>query len=146
MLKHDEGKNNMLEHDEGTNVEIAVEKHENKDNNNAFSDNQCVICFNELNDGDMVGWSEHCDHIFHKDCIHSWLLKHPECPICRRNFLNLPHNDDEKNSTHAETEEFDIERGNSGEQGSSDERNRAISNNELPAVADVVEGDLDSAA
>lgn len=144
MLNPGEGTKDVVEHEEAKNAAIAVEKHENTDDNIAISENQCVICFNQFIVGDMVGWSEHCTHIFHEDCIHSWLMKHLECPICRRNFLNLPDRDDEKNSTHADTGESDIEMGITGEQGSNDERSRAISNNQLSG-ADFVAEFLDSA-
>ena len=25
-----------------------------------------------------------CGHVFHRECILQWLLKHDECPICRK--------------------------------------------------------------
>ena len=91
----------------------TAEKHEiNHSEEKVWIDNQCVVCFNEFENGDEVGWSESCDHIFHRDCIYSWLLKHPECPCCRRNFFNIPDKGEEKSSSHAETEDVDMEMGN----------------------------------
>jgi len=51
-------------------------------------DRQCVICFQDFRDGNEIGWSVECPHYFHRHCIRSWLMKNPECPCCRRNFLN----------------------------------------------------------
>ena len=28
-----------------------------------------------------------CRHIFHKNCIYSWLRKNPLCPMCRNHSL-----------------------------------------------------------
>ena len=24
-----------------------------------------------------------CNHIFHKECLDTWILKHENCPLCR---------------------------------------------------------------
>lgn len=50
---------------------------------------ECSVCKEEFADGetaiDMV-----CTHIFHKNCIESWLEKHNNCPTCR---FELPTDD-----------------------------------------------------
>ncbi|KAL3943239.1 MAG: hypothetical protein SGBAC_002684 [Bacillariaceae sp.] len=49
----------------------------------------CTICFNAYEAGDEICWSNHpqCNHMFHKDCIEEWLLRHDECPCCRLNYM-----------------------------------------------------------
>ena len=50
----------------------------------------CGICLEHYNVGDEVCLStnEQCDHIFHKECILSWLMRHDDCPNCRAMFLS----------------------------------------------------------
>jgi hypothetical protein len=52
-------------------------------------DDVCPICLNEYTEGDDISWSTNraCEHIFHKDCVHAWLLKHHLCPMCRSLFV-----------------------------------------------------------
>jgi hypothetical protein len=52
-------------------------------------DDGCPVCLSGYQDGDGVSWSTNtaCEHLFHKDCIRAWLLKHYDCPMCRNTFL-----------------------------------------------------------
>jgi len=44
---------------------------------------ECLICIEKFNKDDIVTQIK-CKHIFHKDCIKSWLCKQSyKCPICR---------------------------------------------------------------
>jgi Ring finger domain len=47
---------------------------------------ECSICMDEFEVGDTVSWAPHalCTHVFHHQCIKNWLLRHAECPCCRR--------------------------------------------------------------
>jgi hypothetical protein len=58
---------------------------------NRFSPDSCSICLDAFKNGDEMCASPNqaCSHIFHRDCILDWLLKHEICPICRRNYLQL---------------------------------------------------------
>jgi len=49
----------------------------------------CGICFETFRINDIVSCSStsECDHVYHRDCIDSWLLRHEDCPICRRRYL-----------------------------------------------------------
>jgi Ring finger domain len=49
----------------------------------------CPICFEEFVDREVICISRHeeCPHRFHVPCIFDWLLKSPDCPCCRRNYL-----------------------------------------------------------
>jgi len=51
----------------------------------------CHICLCDYERGQEVCSSQngHCDHMFHKSCIFEWLLKHNECPCCRRDFISV---------------------------------------------------------
>ncbi|KAF0684790.1 Aste57867_23305 [Aphanomyces stellatus] len=42
---------------------------------------ECAIC---LEDGDDKVLHLHCGHGFHKDCLLSWILIRPSCPLCRK--------------------------------------------------------------
>jgi len=45
---------------------------------------QCTTCMENFELNERVA-SLNCAHIFHKDCIVPWLLRHSTCPICRAN-------------------------------------------------------------
>ena len=57
-------------------------------NNKKISDNNsniCSICIDNINKGEE--YSElSCNHIYHTNCILSWLEKHATCPTCRKNI------------------------------------------------------------
>jgi len=50
---------------------------------------QCSICLNDFQKGDFISWSKasSCNHLFHKECIHAWLVRNIACPMCRTTFL-----------------------------------------------------------
>lgn len=50
------------------------------DNDN---DNKCVICQFDFEEGNLVKKLDKCGHLFHSDCIDSWLLKEKKCPFCK---------------------------------------------------------------
>jgi hypothetical protein len=51
----------------------------------------CPICLEEYKDGDEICWShsELCAHVFHRECVFEWLVRHDECPTCRQAFISL---------------------------------------------------------
>ena len=51
----------------------------------------CHICLGDYECGEEVCLLQnpYCTHVFHKECISEWLLKHNECPCCRRYFLGV---------------------------------------------------------
>ena len=61
----------------------------------------CIICTEGFNIGDVVMRLPHCGHVFHEECALSWLTKHNTCPYCRR---ELP----------AENEKYESERRRTG--------------------------------
>ncbi|KAK6938195.1 Zinc finger, RING-type [Dillenia turbinata] len=45
--------------------------------------NECAICLLKLEEGDRLREIQ-CKHVFHKDCLGSWLQHHlATCPLCR---------------------------------------------------------------
>ncbi|KAL8254789.1 hypothetical protein R6Q59_033010 [Mikania micrantha] len=43
----------------------------------------CSICLERFNDGEICRVIPVCDHVFHARCVDRWLMKVPNCPICR---------------------------------------------------------------
>uniref|UniRef100_A0A7S4JGB2 RING-type domain-containing protein n=1 Tax=Odontella aurita TaxID=265563 RepID=A0A7S4JGB2_9STRA len=64
-----------------------------------LSREECSICLDKYDKGDTVCWSkkEECDHIFHEDCISTWLNGHDECPLCRSNLFEGVKDEEEEN-------------------------------------------------
>ena len=46
-------------------------------------DEKCTVCLGPLKKDDMV-WELNCKHVFHQDCIKTWLKEYNyKCPVCR---------------------------------------------------------------
>lgn len=43
---------------------------------------ECTICLDKIKNTDKKVLS--CNHIFHKNCVDTWLQETPNCPLCRR--------------------------------------------------------------
>ncbi|ESQ51261.1 hypothetical protein EUTSA_v10017824mg [Eutrema salsugineum] len=43
----------------------------------------CVICLSDFEEGETVKVLPHCGHVFHVDCVDTWLSSHVSCPFCR---------------------------------------------------------------
>ncbi|GJN32291.1 hypothetical protein PR202_gb20788 [Eleusine coracana subsp. coracana] len=43
----------------------------------------CSVCLQDFRAQHFVRALPHCQHIFHVQCIDSWLLRHASCPLCR---------------------------------------------------------------
>ena len=48
----------------------------------SFTAPECTICLENLIEGDEVRRLK-CGHVFHAECIDSWLVKVAACPLCR---------------------------------------------------------------
>ncbi|CAN1171725.1 RING-H2 finger protein ATL57, partial [Linum perenne] len=44
---------------------------------------ECVICLGEFEEGERVKVIPFCGHVFHVECVDTWLLSHVSCPLCR---------------------------------------------------------------
>lgn len=54
---------------------------------------QCAICLESFEDEDTIGISsslapDRCPHIFHQECIATWLSSENSCPSCRGPFCS----------------------------------------------------------
>ena len=47
----------------------------------------CCICYLKFRDSSYVLTLPVCEHVFHFNCIMSWLQKNPSCPVCRHDLL-----------------------------------------------------------
>ncbi|KAF8378303.1 hypothetical protein HHK36_029642 [Tetracentron sinense] len=47
------------------------------------SHGDCAVCLDNFKMGDKCRLLPICLHSFHAQCVDSWLLKKPICPICR---------------------------------------------------------------
>ncbi|KAJ0112682.1 hypothetical protein Patl1_02717 [Pistacia atlantica] len=43
----------------------------------------CAVCLDNFKKGDKCRLLPLCNHSFHAQCVDAWLLKNPNCPICR---------------------------------------------------------------
>jgi len=46
-----------------------------------FTDNECIICLDEMNIGDDI-IVVYCGHKYHKKCLFDWFQRKKNCPIC----------------------------------------------------------------
>lgn len=46
----------------------------------------CPVCLTELSSA-VSRMELPCSHVFHRDCVITWLKKNPSCPICRTKAL-----------------------------------------------------------
>ncbi|KAJ9550311.1 hypothetical protein OSB04_014356 [Centaurea solstitialis] len=44
---------------------------------------ECAVCLNMFEDGQMIRVLPNCNHLFHAECIDKWLGSRSTCPICR---------------------------------------------------------------
>ncbi|KAK1302151.1 E3 ubiquitin-protein ligase ATL6 [Acorus calamus] len=51
---------------------------------------ECAICINEFEDDETLRLLPKCDHVFHPECIDTWLSTHTTCPVCRSNLVPDP--------------------------------------------------------
>ncbi|KAI3419193.1 hypothetical protein GPALN_006945 [Globodera pallida] len=50
--------------------------------------NECGICLEEIETGEIQPRALPCDHVFHQSCIQRWLTKNNTCPKCRYQIPN----------------------------------------------------------
>ena len=68
--------------------------HEMRRGNLTYSDGNCAICLEELNETTgKLYYIEECDHVYHKQCIMTWEQENSEqennrCPMCNVEYEN----------------------------------------------------------
>jgi len=47
---------------------------------------ECAICLDAYKAREIIGWpkDQRCPHLFHADCILTWLSQSDYCPLCRK--------------------------------------------------------------
>uniref|UniRef100_A0A914HAZ8 RING-type domain-containing protein n=1 Tax=Globodera rostochiensis TaxID=31243 RepID=A0A914HAZ8_GLORO len=50
--------------------------------------NECAICLEEIETGEIQLRTLPCAHVFHQCCIQPWLIEHNTCPKCRNQISN----------------------------------------------------------
>lgn len=53
-------------------------------------DADCAVCLCEFDQGETVKVLTICGHLFHADCVDTWLLSHTSCPLCRATLVPPP--------------------------------------------------------
>lgn len=51
---------------------------------------ECAICLNEFQDHETLRLLPKCSHVFHRECIDTWLASHVTCPVCRADLVQRP--------------------------------------------------------
>ncbi|XP_076949467.1 RING-H2 finger protein ATL11-like [Bidens hawaiensis] len=51
---------------------------------------ECAVCLNEFQDHETLRLLPKCSHVFHQDCIDTWLASHVTCPVCRADLVPRP--------------------------------------------------------
>jgi len=65
----------------------------------------CLICLDDFKEETIIRKIK-CMHLFHKDCIDSWLLKESfKCPLCRDSAVDIDNNEDHNDPYDADDEE-----------------------------------------
>ncbi|KAI5679127.1 hypothetical protein M9H77_10077 [Catharanthus roseus] len=47
----------------------------------------CVICLEDMEEGELCWCLPQCNHVFHEPCVKPWLITKKNCPICRLSLL-----------------------------------------------------------
>ncbi|XP_021729854.1 RING-H2 finger protein ATL57-like [Chenopodium quinoa] len=48
-----------------------------------IDDVECAICLSEFEEKELMKEIPYCGHVFHVECIDTWLESHVTCPLCR---------------------------------------------------------------
>jgi hypothetical protein len=47
----------------------------------------CTICRNNFTNQEICRKINNCGHLFHQNCVDSWLVRNHTCPMCRHNVI-----------------------------------------------------------
>jgi hypothetical protein len=84
----------------------------------------CSICQTDFEGSDIVRFLNNCGHLFHLNCIDTWLSNHITCPTCRHNLTNnIRLNTSSEETENNEQYYSDSEDGEDGEDGEDEDYN-----------------------
>jgi hypothetical protein len=66
---------------------INCNEHKNNEHNDECNDD-CVICFDIMNNIQQTIKCGVCKNNFHTQCLNRWLVNKPSCPLCRSSLIN----------------------------------------------------------
>ena len=49
----------------------------------------CVICLENITLPETIAMTD-CNHLFHRECMVTWIINTPSCPLCRRFITSIP--------------------------------------------------------
>lgn len=79
---YEKPKSQELSFDENDKTKPAEEVEEDNEISSIDGEEQCTICYCCFEEGDRVG-SLACDHLFHSECLKTWLRRQNTCPLCK---------------------------------------------------------------
>lgn len=48
-----------------------------------YRQSDCAVCLSDFEEGETVKVIPLCRHVFHPECVDTWLSSHVSCPVCR---------------------------------------------------------------
>jgi hypothetical protein len=82
-------KTRVFDASKDTSFDKEVLETEGDPDDEALVDHLCSICFGLIQDGERVG-NLPCSHLFHVDCLKSWLARRNVCPLCLQANVAVP--------------------------------------------------------
>ncbi|KAI4346997.1 hypothetical protein L6164_007851 [Bauhinia variegata] len=81
---------------------VEIEKlpcYDYKGEDSSSGPEDCAVCLENLATGDECRLLPICKHSFHAQCVDTWLLKTPFCPICRTRVGSIRDENDHETTT-----------------------------------------------
>lgn len=70
-------------HEDNFDNEVPVNEKSKTETETDLYDTICAVCLGSIEKGQIVNCPVKCPHVFHRDCLLPWLVKHGDCPYCR---------------------------------------------------------------
>ena len=88
----------------------------------------CTVCLEEINEGDIVRKIKKCGHMFHLKCADTWFKEHIKCPYCRQDIRIEETNETSENRINRENgNAADGDNGSASASASESDRNNRYS-------------------
>ncbi|XP_021755194.1 E3 ubiquitin-protein ligase ATL4-like [Chenopodium quinoa] len=86
------------------------------------STGDCAVCLSKFEEKDLLRLLPICCHVFHADCIDTWLTSNQSCPLCRSPVFLPDSNDDplSLSSSSQNSRSFRVEIGNVSQRNSAE--------------------------